>query len=112
MQIITVKDKPSGQRLNDAIKRGNIIVLIYANWCPHCVQFKPEWAKFKKAMGNANCDIGEVEQTYLEHVPNAQAQGFPTIKFYKQPIGSVGNNNNVGNSTSTRKTVKNSIQNQ
>lgn len=86
MQIITAKDAASAKRLDHAIQRGNIIVLIYADWCPHCVEFKPEWERFKKSMRSQHpgmCHIGEVEQTYLDNVPSAQAQGFPTIKFYK-----------------------------
>lgn len=104
MQIITAKDKSSGTRLDQAIKRGNIIVLIYADWCPHCVEFKPEWDKFKKAMRNSQCSIGEVEQTYLEHVPSAKAQGYPTIKFYKSPASAIGASNK--GKISVTKTVK------
>lgn len=112
MQIITVKDKESGTELDNAIKRGNIMVLIYADWCPHCVSFKPKWEEFKKSMRNKSlCDIGEVEQTYLEHVPSAKPKGFPTIKFYKVPAAHNNTNNHHtqssnNNQPTTRKTKK------
>ena len=27
------------------------IVLIYANWCPHCQSMKPQWNKLKNQLG-------------------------------------------------------------
>ncbi len=84
--MIVVTDKKSGAKLMDRINGpGNVIVLYYADWCGHCVRFKPEWARFKKIMAakNQGCEVAEVEQSHISHVPVANVQGFPTIKFYR-----------------------------
>lgn len=85
--MLVVKDKQTGQQLQDLIKGpGNVIVLYYADWCGHCVRFKPEWAKFKSQMARKHpnmCTVAEVEQSHLNNVPSAQVQGYPTIKFYR-----------------------------
>ncbi len=86
--MIIVKDKTSGSQLMDRINGpGNVIVLYYADWCGHCVRFKPEWNQFKKRLmaskEHKGCEVAEVEQSHLSHVPVANVQGFPTIKFYR-----------------------------
>ena len=75
------------------IKNGNVLVLYYADWCPHCVSFKPIWNKFcqeMKKQQNPNFSIIDIEHTDLQKPENTQllneAQGFPTIKFYKPQI--------------------------
>jgi thiol-disulfide isomerase/thioredoxin len=76
-------------KFNSLLKHGNVIVLYYANWCPHCVNMKPEWDRFKQKCKSdpkyKHLKIAEVES---EHISNTNAanevQGFPTIKFYKK----------------------------
>jgi thiol-disulfide isomerase/thioredoxin len=96
--MLIVKDKQTGQQLQDLIKGpGNVIVLYYADWCGHCVRFKPEWAKFKSEMARKHpnlCTVAEVEQSHLSNVPAAQVQGYPTIKFYR-PISAPAKTANV-----------------
>ncbi len=96
--MLIVKDKQTGQQLQDLIKGpGNVIVLYYADWCGHCVRFKPEWAKFKSEMARKHpnlCTVAEVEQSHLSNVPAAQVQGYPTIKFYR-PMGAPAKTANV-----------------
>ncbi len=64
------------------------VILFYADWCPHCVSTKPEWAKLQK-MDNKkvnnktikiranNCEGSEVEKELANEVG---VQGYPTIK--------------------------------
>lgn len=96
--MLVVKDKQTGQKLQDLIKGpGNVIVLYYADWCGHCVRFKPEWAKFKTLMARKHpnmCTVAEVEQSHLSNVPAAQVEGYPTIKFYR-PVGAPAKTANV-----------------
>ena len=96
--MLVVKDKSSGQKLQDLIKGpGNVIVLYYADWCGHCVHFKPEWAKFKTLMARKHpnmCTVAEVEQSHLSNVPAAQVEGYPTIKFYR-PVSAPAKTANV-----------------
>ena len=105
MRIITAKDNKSCNELDSSIQRGNIIVLIYADWCGHCQTFKPEWEKFKTLMKkrNVGCDIGEVEQTHLDKVESASANGFPTIKFYTPNNSTATFANNTENYNSNTK---------
>jgi thiol-disulfide isomerase/thioredoxin len=75
------------------IKKGNALVLYYANWCPHCVTFKPMWSDFINKVKGGVCKktitIVSVEHEDLQKPENSalegEAQGFPTIKFYSKP---------------------------
>ena len=75
------------------IKKGNALVLYYANWCPHCVTFKPMWSDFINKVKSGACKktitIISVEHEDLQKPENSalegEAQGFPTLKFYSKP---------------------------
>jgi thiol-disulfide isomerase/thioredoxin len=76
-------------RFNRLLKQGNIIVLYYANWCPHCVNMKPEWDAFKTKCESdpkySHLKVAEVESEHISNTNAAtEAEGFPTIKFYKK----------------------------
>ena len=85
--FIKVNDDKTSRSLVDNINRGNIIVLYYANWCGHCVSFKPEWHKLVKELKHYNdmrtFNIGEIEHSHLEKFPEKSVQAFPSIKLYK-----------------------------
>jgi hypothetical protein len=69
------------------------VTLYYANWCGHCVTFKPEWKKFKKNIGDINeKDTGvkiqtkEHEHSELEKmgggkINDEDISGYPTLKI-------------------------------
>lgn len=82
------KDKYS--EFNKLLKKGNVIVFYYANWCGFCHQMLNEWVKFKSMVKNQaaykHINVAEIES---EHIPNTnaangQVEGFPTIKFYNE----------------------------
>ena len=61
------------------------IVLYYADWCGHCIKFKPEWAALEaKLAGNKQISSAAYEESKN---PNefkiANIDGFPTINIYK-----------------------------
>jgi thiol-disulfide isomerase/thioredoxin len=68
-------------------KTKTIIGKIYANWCGHCQQLKPEWSKMKTNLKqNAHLQIIEIEESQNELLtefkskhPNLQINGYPTI---------------------------------
>jgi len=67
------------------------ILFFYADWCPHCKQAKPEWAKFKEETHetevngyrilciDVNCtsELGESGQL----IKTYDVEGFPTVKM-------------------------------
>jgi thiol-disulfide isomerase/thioredoxin len=92
-----------GASLNNIVEKPNpgsndvIVVLFYADWCPHCVSTKPEWAKLTNKLDGknvngknvqvkaVNCEGSEVEKEVANDVG---VSGYPTIKVMK-------NNENV-----------------
>jgi thiol-disulfide isomerase/thioredoxin len=64
--------------------------LYYADWCTHCVNFKPEWEKLKQKIKQSNGKYNDISLTIAEYeskqIPNntkingKDIQGFPTIK--------------------------------
>jgi len=76
------------------------IYFFYADWCPHCVNAKPEWDKFKseyagKKMGKLNIictekDCSETSEASLNK-SEYDVESYPTVKVYidkdmKNPI--------------------------
>jgi hypothetical protein len=75
------------------------ITLYYANWCGHCVTFKPEWNEIKKNIsnlsgGNKNIKIKTMEYEHEElenndggkkndggKINDKKIEGYPTIKI-------------------------------
>lgn len=58
-----------------------LVQLYYANWCGHCVRFKPEWEKLKKMVEN---DPDIVLEDYESEKNSQKIQdegisGYPTI---------------------------------
>lgn len=76
-------------KFNSLLKNGNVIVLYYAEWCGHCQSMKPEWDQFKERCRSdpkySHLQVAEVESEHIGNTKAAEeAQGFPTIKFYKK----------------------------
>ena len=91
LKFITLNDKNVHRYSKNMNKPDNVhIVAFLADWCGHCVRFKPEWKKIKehlkskrklfngyivtacdKTMGLLPCDV--------------KPRGFPTISLYKGP---------------------------
>lgn len=85
-----------GSPLNNLTAKPNpgpndvILVFFYADWCPHCVSAKPEFAKVVAKMNNTkvngknvkvqacNCEGSEVEKAAAS---DNNIEGFPTIKL-------------------------------
>lgn len=84
--FISVDNNQKYKQFNGAIKKGNIIVLYHAHWCPHCVSMKPAWNDFVSQCkkNNLNVNIAEVESEHIPHINTSNdVEGFPTIKYYK-----------------------------
>lgn len=72
------------------------IKLFYADWCPHCVEFKPDWKKFKEYINNnttlkdnENNTVKIITEEYDDKSENQMEitkeniTGFPTLIMYK-----------------------------
>jgi thiol-disulfide isomerase/thioredoxin len=89
-----IKNKPIKSMINKLTKKLNkisegfdnnkrykyIIKLFYADWCPHCVDFKPIWSSLKKKYSN---DIKFIDVDCTNNNPNLPfINGFPTIALF------------------------------
>jgi len=65
------------------------VVLIYANWCPHCQAMKPEWNELRNQLGHTVETI-EIEDSYfdkdmkLHNIENQKLNG-EKIEVYGYP---------------------------
>lgn len=64
-----------------------VIILFYAEWCPHCQMMKPEWEKATEALKmKRNIRTAQVEHANMKKLPakyKKNVAGFPSIKKYK-----------------------------
>lgn len=66
------------------------LVLFHADWCGHCVRFKPDWDKIKNTkFDNINVKFHDVEASNIDNkatgitkpfIGSTKIGGFPTIK--------------------------------
>ena len=61
------------------------IMFFYADWCPHCTNFKPIVAEFKKQKENdPNLNVELInESTSRDKMKEYNIRGFPTIIYEK-----------------------------
>lgn len=100
----------------DFIKRGNKLyinknkingspgmLLIYANWCGHCVRFKPTFNQIHKKIGKdfsmASIEHGDFEND-KDFIKALNFRGYPSIKFFDQHGQIIGDYNNERNESS------------
>ena len=70
------------------------IKLFYANWCGHCINFKPHWEKFKKYINDNNMKDSMGNNVIIEtedyeedsndmEFKKENISGYPTLIIYK-----------------------------
>lgn len=70
-------------------KKEEAVVLIYANWCPHCQTMKPEWNEMKNRLGSG-IEIIEIEDSdfdkdvKISNIENTKLNG-EKIEVYGYP---------------------------
>lgn len=89
-----IKDKPIKSMTNKLTKKLNkisegfnnqqeykyLIKLFYADWCPHCMDFKLIWSNLKNKYSN---DIKFIDVDCTHNNPNLSfIKGFPTIALF------------------------------
>jgi thiol-disulfide isomerase/thioredoxin len=59
---------------------------IYADWCGHCTNFKPEWKKFEQSCKGKNITTSALnvdDETNKAYISKNQVSSFPTIIIFK-----------------------------
>jgi hypothetical protein len=85
---INVKSPSDAINLSNELKKGDWMVLYYADWCGHCQTMKPEWKKVIDNISNRkntsnNINIAEIESKHIDNLLNKpEVNGFPSIKMY------------------------------
>ena len=78
-KYITLKNSQINNQLGGGKKGDREVYLFKAEWCPHCVGFKPTWEKLQTDLKSKYKFItydGDVDKT---KVKEWQVEGFPTI---------------------------------
>jgi thiol-disulfide isomerase/thioredoxin len=78
LDIIEPKQIASLEKL---LKKGVTIVFVYADWCPHCHNYKPTWKDICKSKGR-NVNMVAVNEKVLSKtsLPNRTTiEGYPTV---------------------------------
>lgn len=69
------------------------MLLIYADWCGHCVRFKPVFNKLCSVAGR-DFVCASIESAELENSPKLSSslnfKGFPSIKFFDKKGNIIG----------------------
>lgn len=86
MKLLKMSEKNKQKFEECAGKDKPMLVLFYADWCPHCKMFEPTWKKIVgKLSGKRKIQVAEVEYSNMEHVPKKykKIRGYPTIQIIK-----------------------------
>lgn len=87
--------KANLNKLKEGLAKKNVVMLLHANWCFWCKQFKPEWDKLANNLkGGDNLSVLEIEEAQLttlkqkdqglfEQLIGSEGLGFPTVLLFK-----------------------------
>lgn len=79
---VDVREDKDIPKLQTLIHEGPItFVLIYADWCGHCMRFKPTWAKYANTPGR-RANIASVHHDMVDKIPEikeANIEGYPSV---------------------------------
>ena len=91
MNIVIQKKNPKiMEKLNNAINKGNdVFLFISADWCGHCKNMKPEWAKLSNNKYGQNVVIANVNSELNDDILGfgPKAEGFPDLRYINKQKG-------------------------
>jgi len=84
-EIRTVED---ARKLEHVLskQKGEMYILMFADWCGHCQTYKPTWEKLR-AMSERVIPLAAVQDVQKENVPSlkdAPFEGYPTVIHVKE----------------------------
>lgn len=78
---IDVRSENDIPKLEALIHNGPVtFILVYADWCGHCQNYKPMWSKFEKTPGRV-ANIARVQETMFPKtsIKDAKIEGYPSV---------------------------------
>lgn len=90
-RTLDVRSEKEVEKLNSLMNQAPFtLVLIYADWCPHCHEYLPTWDEFANLPGR-NANMAKVHYDMQEKIPaisNAKINGYPSV-IKVRPDGSI-----------------------
>ena len=83
MKLLKVKEANKDKFKECTAKSKPMLILFYAEWCPHCQMFKPIWKELVALLEKSKkIQVAEVEYENMKHVPKKykNIRGFPTLQ--------------------------------
>lgn len=77
--IIDKNNKKSISMSGGALKEAKTIYLFKADWCPHCVSFKPTWENLNKELNKELKFITYDSNKDANKISEFNIKGYPTI---------------------------------
>lgn len=79
---LDIQDDSQIPELEAAIKKGPCtMILVHADWCGHCQNYKPMWSELENTPGRI-ANIARVKETVFPNIPSiskAKIQGYPSV---------------------------------
>ena len=80
---IIMASEPKTDPPETFVPNANHVVLVYADWCPHCQNFKPEWRKFRKMARNMpklrTSELDVDDKTNKAMIKSLGVKTYPTV---------------------------------
>jgi len=89
MPVKILNTTVNNEELDNILKNNTVFVGVFSKTCPHCVNMRDEWSKFKSSIikGKINGTILEIDANVLSTINNPlinnNAQGFPSLFIIK-----------------------------
>lgn len=85
LDISNNPDSDNHSELSSIGKKGPWLVLLHANWCPHCRNMDEDWVNMTNS--NPRFNTAKIESELVNNAPkvisNLPVQGFPTMVMIK-----------------------------
>lgn len=78
------------EQIKKCLDQGQAVILIWAKWCHHCTDMKPEWDRTKETLSKQGVDFVEIESENVQkldgdlrqRIVKNKALYFPMIRMF------------------------------